>query len=230
MAVISEASKEIQMDRINNKINFLSGEIKRTQNQMNSIYSELDKKVESSKEYNGISMNNLKSKKREYDDKRNHLISCITSLEAQINKIPVVEKDYDADFIEDFLQRVATIESQENSGETGGQSINTFSIDNTNRQYVKTKSGIIVPAGKELKPLPVSMSAKGYACRATTFVTLLKRVISEYRTVYFYGSNGQQSSSKLFNQLKKSFPKFYTSSRYAKLSPTFNKNYWAFDC
>lgn len=230
MAVVSEASKEIQMDRINNKINFLSGEIKRTQNQMNSIYSELDKKVESSKEYNGISMNNLKLKKREYDDKKNHLISCITSLEAQINKIPVVEKDYDANFVEDFLQRVATIENQENNGEVEGQSISTFSIDDTNRQYVKTKNGIIVPAGKELKPLPVSMSAKGYACRATTFAKLLKRVISEYRTVYFYGSNGQLSSSKLFSQLKRSFPKFYTSSRYAKLSPTFGKNYWAFDC
>lgn len=228
MAVVSEASKEIQMDRINNKISFLSGEIKRTQNQMNSIYTELDKQYESSKEYNGISMGNLKLKKREYDDKRNHLMSCITSLESQINKIPVVEEDYDDNFVEDFLQRVAMIEQQENNTEQGD--VSTFSIDDSGRQYVKTKTGIIVPAGKELKPLPVSMSASGYACRATTFASLLKRVISEYRTVYFYGSNGQLSSSSLFKSLKKSFGWFYTSSRYAKLSPTFGRGYWAFDC
>lgn len=228
MAVVSEVSKEIQMDRINNKISFLSGEIKRTQNQMNSIYSELDKQYESSKEYNGISMGNLKLKKREYDDKKNHLISCITSLETQINKIPVVEEDYDSTFVEDFLQRVAMIEQQENNIEQ--ETVNTFSIDNSGRQYVKTKTGIIVPAGKELKPLPVSMAASGYACRATTFASLLKRVISEYRTVYYFGGNGEQSSSSLFNSLKKRFPGFYTSSRRSKLSPTFDKGYWAFDC
>lgn len=230
MAVVSEASKEIQMDRINNKINFLSGEIKRTQNQMNSIYTELDKQYESSKEYNGISMGNLKLKKREYDDKRNHLISCITSLETQISKIPVAEEDYDNSFVEDFLQRVAMIEQQENNMEQ--KTVDTFSIDNSGRQYVKTKTGIIVPAGKEVKPLPVSMAAKGYICRATTFVSLLNRVISEYRTVYFYGGNGQPATKALWNQLSKvkGVGWWYTGKHLATTKHSFSNNYWAFDC
>lgn len=226
MAVVSEASKEIQMDRINNKINFLDGEIKRTLNQMNNIYLELDSKAGSTKEYNGISMGTLKLKKREYDDKRNHLMACITSMESQINKIPVSEKDYDDDFIEDFLQRVTNLEKEEDEE----NEIDTFSVNGFSSNYTKTKTGIIVPAGKALKPLKASRAKGGYACRATTFASLLKRVISGYRTVYYYGSNGQQSSSSLFSQLKKSFGWFYTSSRYAKLSKTFNKNYWAFDC
>ena len=226
MAVVSEASKEIQLDRINNKVSFLNDEIKKTLNQMNNIYLELDNKKESTKDFNGISMGELKSKKREYDDKRNHLMSCITSMETQINKIPINDENYDDDFIEDFLRKVKVIEANETEDE-----IDAYSNDLIlNSGYTKTKSGIIVPAGKQLKPLKASRAKSGYACRATTFVSLLKRVISEYRTVYFYGSNGQLSSSSLFNQLKKSFPKFYTSSRYAKLSPTFGKNYWAFDC
>ena len=103
MAVVSEASKEIQLDRINNKVSFLNDEIKKTLNQMNNIYLELDNKKESTKDFNGISMGELKSKKREYDDKRNHLMSCITSMENQINKIPINDENYDDDFIEDFF-------------------------------------------------------------------------------------------------------------------------------
>lgn len=228
MAVVSEASKEIQLDRINNKVSFLNDEIKKTLNQMNNIYLELDNKRESTKDFNGISMGELKSKKREYDDKKNHLISCITSMETQINKIPINDKAYDDDFVEDFLERVKVIESNEEENE-----VNTYSNDLTlNSGYTKTKSGIIVPAGKQLKPLKASRAKSGYACRATTFASLLKRVISEYRTVYYYGANGQLSSAKLFKSLKSkpSLAWFYTTKRYSQISPTFDKNCWAFDC
>lgn len=227
MAVVSEASKAIQMDRINNKLSFLNDEIKKTMNQMNQIYLEFDNKRETTKDYNGISMGELKYKKRQYDDKKNHLMSCITSMERQINKIPTEDKDYDDDFVNDFLERVANIEKEEKESMASSQ-ISTFSLNGSS--YTKTKSGVIVPGGKQLIQLQAARTSTGYACRATTFASLLKKVITGYKTVYYYGSNGQLSSASLFSQLKGSFPSFYTSSKYAELSPTFDKGYWAFDC
>lgn len=225
MATLTEASKEIQLDRINNKINFLNSEINRTINQMNNIYLEIDNEAETSSKYNGISMGNLNIKRREYDDKKNHLMSCITSLETQINKIPVQEEDYSQEFIENFLNEVKEIEKNKKEEDVYGEVIAT---DVASPSYIKTKSGLIVPKGKEPKMLRAS--ATGYVCRAETFCKLLLRVINEYRTVYMYGSNGQRPSESLLRTLKAKFPDGYSSAQIAFIRTTYNKNYWAFDC
>lgn len=225
MIATSQASKEVQLDRINNKINFLNSEINRTINQMNNIYLEIDNEAESTSVYNGISIGNLNIKRREYDDKKNHLMSCITSLETQINKIPVQEEDYSQEFIENFLNEVKEIEKNRKEEDVYGE---VAIASNTSSSYIKTKSGLIVPRGKELKMLKAS--ATGYVCRAQTFAKLLRRVTSEYKTIYMYGSNGQRPTQSLLNSLKVKFPGSYSTKQVNAIKATFGKNYWAFDC
>ena len=73
-------------------------------------------------------------------------------------------------------------------------------------------------------------SATGYVCRAQTFAKLLRRVTSEYKTIYMYGSNGQRPTQSLLNSLKAQFPGSYSTKQVNAIKATFGKNYWAFDC
>lgn len=64
----------------------------------------------------------------------------------------------------------------------------------------------------------------------TEFVKQAKKIATEYKTVYMWGTFGHKVTDSLIKSKVKQYPKQYSSSRQAKLRKLVGKGYWAFDC
>lgn len=64
----------------------------------------------------------------------------------------------------------------------------------------------------------------------TEFVKQAKKIATEYKTVYMWGTFGHKVTDSLIKSKAKQYPKQYSSSRQAKLRKLVGKGYWGFDC
>lgn len=65
---------------------------------------------------------------------------------------------------------------------------------------------------------------------AEQLVKELKNIVSNYKTIYVYGSIGGIVTNSLISQKAKQYPSFYTAARTAKIKKTVGKGYFGFDC